>query len=140
MFDLPFSAPWALALLGAAIWTTLFSLAQFPLRGLRNFGLLASYIIGLAMAIRLPWREAAVTWAVFGICGGLLYVGYEMWTLSRQPASGERPRLGALLHGLFVWPIMVPEAVEYLLADLGVLAPPTDPPTTPQPTETAGES
>lgn len=140
MPDLPFSAPWALALLGAAIWTILFSLAQFPLRGLRNFGLLASYVIGLAMAIRLPWREAAVTWAAFGICGGLLYVGYEAWALSRQPTPGERPRLGALLHGLFAWPIMLPEAVEYLLADLGVLAEPTDPPTTPQSAAAVEES
>ena len=32
-------------------------------------------------------------------------------------------RLATVVGGVFAWPIMVPEAVEYLLAELGVLKP-----------------
>lgn len=124
-----FSTSWALALLGATLWTAAFSLAQPPLRGFRNLGLLACYIIGIAMAIALPWRTAAVTWAAFALAGGLLYVAYEAWSSRKeQGTDAEREsRLTPLLHAVVAWPIMLPEAIEYGLADLGVL--PTGPST-----------
>jgi hypothetical protein len=80
------------------------------------------------MAFRLPWREAALTWAAFGVLGGAAYLGYEACSRWRNPTPADRPRPGTLLHGLLAWPLMLPEAVEYLLADLGVLAAPAPPP------------
>lgn len=124
MSELPLNVPWALALLVGLGWTTVFSLLQPPLRGLRNLGILASYVLGLVMAIQAPWRDALFTWAVFALVGGLTYVMYEAWSRSRSPAEGDRLSLAPLLHAALAWPIMLPEAVEYLLAEMGVLKPP----------------
>jgi hypothetical protein len=123
--------PFAGVLLVAVGWTTLFSLTNQPgLRGFRNLGILASYLSVVVFLFVAGWRSALVTWAAFGVAGGLLYVAWEM--LERRHAAGGRedPRvsLAPLIHGLLVWPIMVPEAVEYALADLGILhTPPSGP-------------
>ncbi len=123
--------PFAVALLVAVGWTTLFSLTNKPaVRGFRNFGLLASYISSVAFLFVAGWRLALVTWAAFGIAGGLLYVAWEVLDRRHAAPNQRDPRvsLAPLLHGLFLWPIMVPEAVEYALADLGILrAPPAVP-------------
>jgi len=122
--------PFAVALLIAVGWTTLFSFSNKPgIRGFRNLGILASYILVLVFLLIAGWRAALVTWAMFGVAGGVVYVCWEI--LQRLRASGEqRPgvSLSPLVHGLFAWPIMVPEAVEYALAELGILrAPPASP-------------
>ncbi len=123
--------PFAVVLLIAAGWTTLFSLTNKPaVRGFRNLGLLASYISAVVFPFVAGWCSALVTWAVFGVAGGLLYIAWEM--LERRHAGPGRQdpgiSLSPLIHGLFLWPIMVPEAVEYALADLGILrAPPSAP-------------
>jgi len=123
--------PFAGALLIALGWTTLFSLTnKLPIRGFRNLGILASYILVVAFLFVAGWRLALATWAAFGVAGGLLYIAWEM--LERRHAAADRQdpgvSLAPLIHGLFLWPIMVPEAVEYALADLGILR---SPPTTP---------
>ena len=123
--------PFAVALLIAVGWTTLFSLTnKLPIRGLRNLGILASYVLVVVFLFAAGWRLALVTWAVFGVGGGLLYVGWEV--LERRHAAGGQQdpgvSLAPLIHGLFLWPIMVPEAIEYALADLGVLRPPPSAP------------
>jgi len=123
--------PFAVGLLIAVGWTTLFSLTNKPaIRGFRNLGILASYISAVVSPFVAGWCPALVTWAVFGVAGGLLYIAWEM--LERRHAGPSRRdpgvSLAPLIHSLFLWPIMVPEAVEYALADLGILrAPPSAP-------------
>ena len=124
--------PFAAVLLIAVGWTTLFSLTnKLAIRGLRNLGILASYVLVVVFLFVAGWRLALATWAAFGVGGGLLYVAWEM--LERRHASpGQQDpgvNLALLIHGLFLWPIMVPEAVEYALADLGILRPPPPAPT-----------
>lgn len=120
---------WLAMLAVSAAWSSLFSLAQRPhVRGWRNLGLLAGFVLGIVMLVVLPWRQALATWAFAGLAGGALYVLYELIAGLRLPArtAESRPRLGHLVHGLLVWPIMVPEAFECLLAELGVLKPAPD--------------
>jgi hypothetical protein len=123
--------PFAIALFIAVTWTTLFSLTNKPgIRGFRNLGILGSYILLLVFLFVSGWRAVLVTWALFGVLGGLIYVCWEILERLRTAAGEKKPAvsLSALVHGLFAWPIMVPEAVEYALAELGILkAPPTSP-------------
>src|SRR2546425_7315614 len=123
--------PLAIALLIAVGWTTLFSLTNKPgIRGYRNLGILAPYVLVPVFLFVAGWRLTLLTWAMFGIAGGVIYVMWEILQRLRTPAGEEKPpvSLSPLIHGLFAWPIMVPEAVEYALAELGVLrAPPTVP-------------
>ncbi len=122
--------PFAVALLVALGWTTLFSFTNKPgVRGFRNLGILACYILFLVFLFVAGWRAALVTWAVFGIAGGLTYVSWLILERLRAAAGEQKPgvSLSPLLHGLIAWPIMVPEAVEYSLAELGVLRPPAVP-------------
>ena len=124
--------PLAVALLIAVGWTTLFSLPnKWPIRGFRNLGILASYVLVVVFLFVAGWRLALVTWAAFGVAGGLLYVAWEM--LERRHAAGGQQdpgvSLAPLIHGLFLWPIMAPEAIEYALADLGILRVPPSAPT-----------
>jgi len=121
-------APFTTALLIAVGWTTLFSLANRPgIRGYRNLGILASYVLLLVFLFVAGWRAALTTWAAFGVGGGMIYIGWEILQRGRTPAGEQKPRVGLspLVHGLFAWPIMVPEAVEYALAELGVLRAPS---------------
>ncbi len=126
--------PFAIALLIAVAWTTLFSLTNKPgIRGFRNLGILGSYILMFVFLFVAGWRAALVTWAMFGVLGGVMYVCWEILQRLRTAAGEKKPAVSVspLVHGLFAWPIMVPEAVEYALAELGILkAPPTTPPQT----------
>jgi hypothetical protein len=120
--------PFAIALLIALGWTTVFSFTNKPgVRGLRNIGILASYILVLVFLFIAGWRAALVTWAVFGIAGGVIYICWEILQRLRTAPGEQKPgvSLSPLVHGLIAWPIMVPEAIEYGLAELGILrAPP----------------
>jgi hypothetical protein len=133
---------WVVALAATALWTTLFSLASAPgVRGWRNLGLLASYLGGVAMFVALPLLAAALIWAAFGLAGGAIYYAHEWFlylrtraatddaplTVPRPTDPPKRPAAMAILHGLFLWPLMIPEAIEYLLADVGLLPPPPEP-------------
>ena len=125
--------PFAVALLIAVGWTTIFSFTNKPgIRGFRNLGILASYVLVLVFLFVAGWRAALVTWAVFGVAGGVIYICWEILQRVRTAAGQEKPGVSfsPLVHGLFAWPIMVPEAIEYALAELGILRPP--PPASPQ--------
>ena len=116
--------PFAISLFLAVGWTMLFSLSNNPgVRGLRNLGILASYVLLPVFLFVAGWKEALVTWAVFGVAGGVIYIGWESLQRFRTPAGEEKPSvsLSSLVFGLLAWPIMVPEAVEYSLAELGIL-------------------
>ena len=123
--------PFAIALLIALAWTTLFSLTNKPgIRGFRNLGILGSYILALVFLFVAGWRAALVTWAALGVLGGVIYVCWEILQRLRTAPGEKKPAvsLSPLVHALFAWPIMAPEAVEYALAELGMLkAPPTTP-------------
>lgn len=117
----------AVVLILAVGWTTLFSFSNTPgIRGYRNLGILVSYISVLAFLFVAGWRATLTTWVVFGILGGAIYVCWKILQWLRSPAGEPKPAisLSRLFHGLFVWPIMVPEAVEYSLAELGILKAP----------------
>src|SRR5438034_1217814 len=124
-------APFAVALLIAVGWTTLFSLTNKPgMRGFRNLGILASYVLVVVFMFVAGWRSALVTWAVYGVAGGVIYICWEILQRLRSAAGEQKPgvSLSPLVHGLFAWPIMVPEALEYVLAEVGILrAPPAAP-------------
>lgn len=124
------SGKWLLLLGCAASWSVLFSMFDSPqVRGWRNLGLWACYLLGAVMAFVLPWRVALGTWSVVGVSSGLLYVAYELFAFARSTdrSQSSRPNLVTVVHGLALWPIMLPESIEYLLADLGVLKEPVVP-------------
>jgi hypothetical protein len=114
-------------LTGTAISTTIFSMFNTPrVRVWRNLGILASFLAGLVMAVRLPWASALATWASLGLPAGVLYFAHELFA-SRSGGGGTEtpgPRATTIAHGLIAWPVMLPEVIEYALADLGVLKAP----------------
>ena len=119
---------WLLYLGVAAAWATFFSFFnRQPLRGLRNFGILGAYVVGVVMAFRLPWRQSTATWACFAIVAGVLYSLYELITYLGSSDRDAKPRLSTLLNGFVAWPIMLPEVIEYTLGGVGLLKAPTVP-------------
>ncbi len=94
------------------------------IRGFRNLGILASYVLVVVFLFVAGWRSALATWTVFGFAGGLVYILWEILQRLRTAAGERKPEvsLSPLFHGLFGWPIMVPEAIEYALAELGLLS------------------
>jgi hypothetical protein len=123
--------PFAVALLIAVAWTTVFSLTNKPgIRGWRNLGILACYALAIVFLFVAGWKLALVTWALFGVAGGAIYVLWEILQRVLTAAGEKKPgvSLSPLVHGLFAWPIMVPEAVEYALAEVGILRAPPSPP------------
>jgi hypothetical protein len=124
------STKWLLMLGIAAAWTIFFSMFNTPgVRGWRNFGWLACFILGVAMVFVLPWRIACATWATAGVFSGLVYFAYELlvYVKAQDKTKVSRPNPVTVLHGLAIWPIMLPEAIEYLLAEVGILKAPKDP-------------
>ena len=55
-----------------------------------------------------------------------MYISWEVIQRVRTPAGQEKPPISPshLIWGQFGWPVMIPEALEYALAELGVLTPP----------------
>jgi hypothetical protein len=96
------------------------------IRGWRNLGWPACYVIFVVMLFRLPFTVALVTWAGFGVASGLLYVIYELIARLRTPAGEERPSVSFshIPYGLLAWPLMAPAAIEYAAAELGWLPTP----------------
>jgi hypothetical protein len=103
--------------------TTFFSLFSTPaIRGLRNVGIIACYLALVVGVFKMGWKRTLLAWVIFGLLSGVLYFAYELVAHSRASKVDEsRPSVTTVLHGLLAWPIMAPEAVEYTLADLGVL-------------------
>jgi len=113
---------WLLYLALPAVWTLFFSMFSNPaIRGWRNFGWLGCYVVGFTMVWTIGWRRGAVTWLVMGLGTGLLYYVYDLWASWGRPNRAARPQLGTILHGAALWPIMLPEVIEYTLADAGAL-------------------
>lgn len=124
------SLKWLVILGGAAAWTIFFSMFNaLGVRGWRNLGWLACFVLGGVMLFVLPWRAALGTWAVAGIFSGLVYFGYETFIYAKAPNKAEvsKPNPVTVIHGLAMWPIMLPEAIEYLRAEFGVLKAPEVP-------------
>jgi cyanate permease len=112
----------AIALLIALLWTTLFSLTIKPgIRGFRNFGLLAAYLMLPIFLFVAGWKLALSTWVIFGLSGGFLYFLWEVFQYLRSSEPDKKLSGVTIVHGLFGWPIMVPEAIEYALAEAGIL-------------------
>jgi hypothetical protein len=111
-------------------------------RGYRNLGILAAYVCLLVFFFRASWLSVVITWALFGLAGGITYTFWEI--LQRTKAKNEeKPEVGFthFVPALALWPIMIPEAVEYALAELGILkaAKPKPEPNQPlQPTAPSG--
>src|SRR3990172_550382 len=59
------------------------------LRQVRNLTILASYGVGIALLFADKWARPAAVWVGVGLLSGLLYFGYEAWSISR--ARRERP-------------------------------------------------
>jgi hypothetical protein len=128
MAQVPIDARYAVYLLIAVTWTTLFSLTtRYPIRAFRNVGILACYVLLIVMPFRLPFVTFLATWCAFGVVGGFFYSVYELVTRARASEADKDsqtfiPRL--FVDALLMWPIMIPEAIEYLFAELGVLGTP----------------
>ena len=114
---------WGLVLLGVALWTTCCCLMNPGLRGVRWMGLALAYGVAAWMAIELPWRETVVTWCVFAAAGGAVSFAYELWARRRWRASGRADRPLVLVQGFVLWPAMLPDAIEGMFVDAGILPP-----------------
>ena len=114
---------WALMLLGVALFTGCCLVFNPVLKSVRVMGIATAYAIGAWMALTLPWRVALATWCLFAAFGGAVALAYELWARWRYRGSGRKPRPLILLQGFILWPTMVPEAVEGVLIDAGVLEP-----------------
>lgn len=91
------------------------------IRGWRNLGWPACYIVGLVMLWSIGWRRAGATWLSVGLATGLAYFLYQAWSLSRDPEPTIRVEWSTILQGAFLWPVMLPEFLEYWLAEIGIL-------------------
>jgi hypothetical protein len=124
MSDIHIEVRYLIYLLIAVGWTTFFSLFNKPaLRGWRNHGILACYVLLVVMFFRVHFLSALVTWCIMGVAGGLAYIAYELFARARAHGSEEKPTVSLthIVYGFLAWPIMVPEAIEYILTELGIL-------------------
>lgn len=120
------SIPLTITLVIALAWTTAFSMTnKFPVRGNRNLGLLAAYISPLVFIFISGFKSVTVTWLAFALLGALIYLAWEVFQNTRAKSPDEKSRVGfgSLLTAPLAWPIMIPEAIEYFLAEVGILKP-----------------
>jgi len=90
-------------------------------RGFRNFGIIGCYLSLAIGLFALGWRRMVPAWCLVGLVSGAAYFIYEAVSYHREKDPEARPSLATFLHGLIVWPIMLPEVIENSLAELGVL-------------------
>lgn len=115
--------PFLIFLAATAGATVFFSMFNSPgIRGYRNLGFLLIYAGSVIGMFCVGWRPVCVAWIGFGIVSGTLYFLYQMFsTLRSKDEPKEWPSPMTIAHGLAMWPIMLPEVIEYTLADIGIL-------------------
>ncbi len=114
---------WAMMLFGVTLFTSCVVVVNRAMRGMRVVGLVTCYAVGALMAIVLPWKVAVATWCVFAAAGGVVVFAYELWARYRYSATGRVPRPLILLRGFVLWPAMIPDAMEGIVVDAGILPP-----------------
>ena len=114
---------WGLMLFGIALFTGVCIVFNPVLRGFRIMGVALAYAVAAWMAFALPWVVAATTWCVVAVAGGVFAFAYELWARYRYQGTGRRERPLVLIQGFLLWPAMVPDAIEGILVDMGVLDP-----------------
>jgi len=108
---------WLYALAAVVVLNIIASLFMSPaIRMFRLPLILAAYVIGIVLFFKLGVLRALAVWCGIGI---LLYWSYEFWSArrSKEPDT-TMPSLVTVVHGLFAWPIMLPEAIENTWAEL----------------------
>jgi len=114
------SLPWIYALGAVVVLLIVASLFMSPaIRMIRMPLMLAAYVIGIVLFFKLGiWRGLAL-WCCIGIVTGLLYWSYELWSArhSKEPDS-TTPSLRTVVDGLYLWPVMLPEVVENIWAEI----------------------
>ncbi len=118
-----FDVMWTLMLFGVALFTGCCVVFNPAIRGIRTMGILTAYGVGVCMLFALPLHVALGTWCVFASAGGVIALAYELWARRRFAGTGRKPRPLILLQGFLLWPGMIPDAVEGVLVDTGVLQP-----------------
>jgi len=114
---------WALMLFGVTLFCSVMVAVNRAMRGMRILSLITCYGFGALMLIVLPWKVAVVTWGVFAAAGGAVVFLYELWARLRYAGTGRKPRPLILLQGFILWPAMIPDAVEGMVVDAGILPP-----------------
>lgn len=114
---------WGLMLLGVALWTSCCCVFNPVLGGIRTMGSVTAYLIFAWMLYALPLQTAVTTWSVFAASGGAVAFAYELWARRRYAGTGRAPRPLVAVQGFLLWPSMIPEAIEGVLVDAGVLEP-----------------
>jgi hypothetical protein len=112
---------WASVLFGITLFTACFVVVNRAMSGMRTMGLISSYLVGAWMLYALPWRVALTTWAVFAALGGAALLLYELWARRRYGGTGRANRPLVLLQGFLMWPVMIPDALEQIVVDAGIL-------------------
>ncbi len=114
---------WASMLFGITLFTCCFVVVNRAMRGMRVMGLVTTYGVGAWMLFALPWQVAVTTWCVFAALGGVIVFLYELWARRRFAGTGRPDRPLVLLQGFVLWPTMLPDALEGMVVDLGILPP-----------------
>jgi hypothetical protein len=114
---------WGFMLFGITVFCGALVVVNRAMRSMRVMCLLTCYAVGVWMAITLAWKVALVTWCVFAAFGGLIVFAYELWARHRYAGTGRKPRPLILLQGFVLWPAMLPEAIEGMVIDAGILPP-----------------
>lgn len=112
---------WALMLLGVALWTSCCLVFNPVLRSVRITGIAVAYAVLAWMLLTLPPLVAITTWCLFAAAGGALSFAYELWARYHYRGRNRAPRPLILLRGFLLWPSMIPDALEGVLVDAGVL-------------------
>lgn len=112
---------WAMMLLGIALFTGCCVVFNPVLKSVRIMGILTAYAVGAYMTYELSWQVALTTWCVFAATGGAIALAYELWARRRYAGSGRPARPLVAVQGFLLWPTMIPDAVEGVLVDAGVL-------------------
>jgi hypothetical protein len=108
------------------VWTTFFSCFNSPrIRSYRNLGILAAFTVGIIAPGFVGIVSGVTSWLVFALIGGVAYYLWAFWChVARGRSVGDRiPSPIVLAHGLVMWPVMLPEAIEYAGAEAGIFRP-----------------
>lgn len=117
---------WAMMLFGITLFLGCFIVTNRAMRGMRIVGVVTSYAIGAWMFIALPWRVALTTWCLIAFVCGFVVFACELWARHRYAGTARTPRPLVLLQGVVFFPAMLPDAMEAMIVDAGIL-PPTAP-------------
>src|SRR5437016_2092287 len=80
--------------------------------------MLATYVIFIVSLFKGGYKVPLPIWLAIVVISGLAYYSYDRWMDRKHPEEEPGASPVTIIHGIFAWPLMLPEVIENTYGEL----------------------